>query len=606
MTYLRNDSTKLNLNLCTTAGGVFATVLVILCALFTIATVDFSTSSSPQRSLDWLLSSEPGQNTNVAWYSGEHLPPPTQIVENGSTGVESQLATAPTEVTEIVHPAPSPVAEESVPSIRDGDHVEIEETVESAPNPSVAFEASVGDLGDGGTVDSAPSPDEELGDEEFSEPSELDSVEETPAPESSVEESAEKWGQQSGEALTNWNYGVCLLVTMGRSWAKRGLPYSELYRLFNAAKGLKKRKVLVGTDADPTIFCKMVRDAMGPSARCVNFNRLGVTSNKCEHLVVGATQKYTPQPSPSELQEYGFQWNKMLSVDLDVEDPARKPPSLPESEWQPTIVTAFSSNHAEVGLLLLRSLARVAAQQREFNVSVVVWTMDHFPTIAVQALACVVEELKTVYNVPTEVRAFDFNAWPPWMRINQKKGYNGGRGEYAWKAVMIHTVLVERGFVYWADAGDRFKSVAGLTETLRNVKQNGFASRHSSGQVRTWTHPMQLEYFGANNDGVKKQLNCDASGIGFTLQSYNKLARPWYECSITRQCIAPDGSSRKNHRQDQSALTVLVILSGAECEGVNSGITKNMDSQPHSYRVGVDPTKCYKDPLSIKWHRRLM
>lgn len=82
---------------------------------------------------------------------------------------------------------------------------------------------------------------------------------------------------------------------------------------------------------------------------------------------------------------------------------------------------------------------------------------------------------------------------------------------------MIHTVLVERGFVYWADAGDRFNSVAGLTQTLRSVKLKGFASRHSSGKVKAWTHPMQLEYFGANNDNVKRQLNCDASGIGFTL-----------------------------------------------------------------------------------------
>lgn len=90
------------------------------------------------------------------------------------------------------------------------------------------------------------------------------------------------------------------------------------------------------------------------------------------------------------------------------------------------------------------------------------------------------------------------------------------------------------------------------------------------------------------------------------LCSYRMLARPWYECSITRQCIAPDGSSRKNHRQDQAALTVLAILTGAKCEGVDSGIKKNMDSQPNSYRVGVDATKCYKDPLNIKWQRRLM
>lgn len=84
--------------------------------------------------------------------------------------------------------------------------------------------------------------------------------------------------------------------------------------------------------------------------------------------------------------------------------------------------------------------------------------------------------------------------------------------------------------------------------------------------------------------------------------SYTRLVRPWYECSITRQCIAPDGTSRKNHRQDQSALTVLAALSGDRCAGVDSGISKQMDSHPRSYMVGVSTTHCYKDPLNIKWH----
>jgi hypothetical protein len=48
---------------------------------------------------------------------------------------------------------------------------------------------------------------------------------------------------------------------------------------------------------------------------------------------------------------------------------------------------------------------------------------------------------------------------------------------------MIHTVLLERGFVYWADAGERFETVDGLTHTFRNLKSKGFASRLTSGQV---------------------------------------------------------------------------------------------------------------------------
>lgn len=83
---------------------------------------------------------------------------------------------------------------------------------------------------------------------------------------------------------------------------------------------------------------------------------------------------------------------------------------------------------------------------------------------------------------------------------------------------------------------------------------------------------------------------------------YKELARPWYECSITRQCIAPDGSSRKNHRQDQAALTVITARNGYKCQGVSSGIARNTDNNPKGHLIGVDATKCYKDPLGLKWH----
>lgn len=118
----------------------------------------------------------------------------------------------------------------------------------------------------------------------------------------------------------------------------------------------------------------------------------------------------------------------MEIVNLDVEDPARNPPILPESQWRPTIVTAFSSNKAEVGLLMLRSLGKVAAEQTEFNVSVVVYTLNRFPAIARRVLLCVINELQTVYKVPAEIRQFDFDAWPSWMHLNQTLSPNAGSG----------------------------------------------------------------------------------------------------------------------------------------------------------------------------------
>ncbi len=116
-----------------------------------------------------------------------------------------------------------------------------------------------------------------------------------------------------------------------------------------------------------------------------------------------------------------------------------------------------------------------------------------------------VAEMNEKWKVPTEVREFKFSAYPPWMQINQTLGYFGGTGdesfceekwaswkkrplktlssihlticgdltgEYAWKAVMIHRVLVERGFAHWQDAGCRFKTsypTRAIRKTISNT-----------------------------------------------------------------------------------------------------------------------------------------
>ena len=140
---------------------------------------------------------------------------------------------------------------------------------------------------------------------------------------------------------------------------------------------------------------------------------------------MGGTKKYNPQLSLDELKRYCFVWSLMEVVDLDRDDLARQPLSLPMSKWQPTIVTGFSSNHVEVGLLLL---GKMAFDHTEYNVLVVVWTMNKFPPIARRALACVVEELERLYKVPMEIQRFDFIAWLDWMRVNHKLGPNFGIG----------------------------------------------------------------------------------------------------------------------------------------------------------------------------------
>ena len=79
---------------------------------------------------------------------------------------------------------------------------------------------------------------------------------------------------------------------------------------------------------------------------------------------------------------------------------------------------------------------------------------------------------------------------------------------------------------------------------------------------------------------------------------YEDLARPWYECSLIRQCIAPNGSDRSNHRQDQAALTVLAILSNNKCQGIHEQVGVHMDNNLGNLE-GANFTLCYEDPRRI-------
>lgn len=71
--------------------------------------------------------------------------------------------------------------------------------------------------------------------------------------------------------------------------------------------------------------------------------------------------------------------------------------------------------------------------------------------------------------------------------------------------------------------------------------------------------------------------NCNGAIIGVNTHhstAMTRVVRPWFHCSRTRACIAPLGSSRDNHRQDQSALTALIWTNGFKCE-----VTSEVDVQ---------------------------
>jgi hypothetical protein len=258
--------------------GVSAIALLVLLALITVARVDFEASRiRPHKGLKWLFVSQSDVNAFTA--DDASLPKRAKVTHNaweakhGSGNSSENLKNA------------------SVVEIEPNPNLELVAAVENATAAVDASGAESGEESEGAgeSVESAVV-------EEADASSDWDpgwgAGEDTDAlvdEEEEEEDAVPVEGSDTGPI--EWKYDVCLLVKIGRrdGGDRPNVPFAELYRLFNAAKGapngsvpwktLSERRLLVGTDfAD--ILCLMVRDDLGPHVECTNYNRFGVKTNQ--------------------------------------------------------------------------------------------------------------------------------------------------------------------------------------------------------------------------------------------------------------------------------------------------------------------------------------
>ena len=102
-----------------------------------------------------------------------------------------------------------------------------------------------------------------------------------------------------------------------------------------------------------------------------------------------------------------------------------------------------------------------------------------------------------------------------------------------------------------------------------------------AGAMRDYAHPAMFKALNASFDHYASLQNCEAGFIGFryTVDIMTNIVEPWRDCALRKECIAPEGSekraiclsfvmvvmcqlfsgsSRANHRQDQSVITYLL------------------------------------------------
>jgi hypothetical protein len=150
-----------------------------------------------------------------------------------------------------------------------------------------------------------------------------------------------------------------------------------------------------------------------------------------------------------------------------------------------------------------------------------------------------------------EVRRFAYGDYPVYFDIRVEAG------QYAWKPVIFSDVFREvGGCVAWFDAGNLLFEP--LTWMRKVVQEKGFYSPFSKGTVAEWTHPATLEYLGAGESVARKRTlagYCVAANHRFPKS--RMFVERWRECALVKECIAPEGSNRYNHRQDMSVLSIL-------------------------------------------------
>jgi hypothetical protein len=216
------------------------------------------------------------------------------------------------------------------------------------------------------------------------------------------------------------------------------------------------------------------------------------------------------------------------------------------------VVTAASSNHAGALRYLLDSLRALDARVEWYDLGLTSAEREAMPRWD-----------RCFYH------RFDYDAYPPHMNVRVNAG------EYAWKPAIVVDVIDRlrasgaADDVVWADAGSYFHTLAPLAERLR--ASDGLYLRASSGTMQQWTHPGTFAYLETNPIVYASKPNADATLVGFATghesssireRVYQDVIAPWKACAMEKACIAPAGSSRKNHRQDQAVLSLLVHRSG--------------------------------------------
>ncbi len=232
-----------------------------------------------------------------------------------------------------------------------------------------------------------------------------------------------------------------------------------------------------------------------------------------------------------------------------------------------TIVTAADDSHFRSSINLLESI-----QLHEPNIQVLYFDLG----LTIAQRLYINEKFSNIqlFSFPYDKFPKHFN-----VRINA--------GEYAWKAACIDLAWqITNSGVIWFDAGNVITQNLDLMRKI--IRVNGIFIMEASTTIRDFTHPECLKYFRYSNSLNLRQFS--AAAIGFSRKSLDAkiILDYWLLCFKERQVIAPIGSSRANHRQDQAILTLIILENEEMNLKIRRQIKRNNDIAFYHFLIHQD------------------
>ena len=150
-----------------------------------------------------------------------------------------------------------------------------------------------------------------------------------------------------------------------------------------------------------------------------------------------------------------------------------------------------------------------------------------------------------------EFKQFCFEGYPSYVNIKINAG------EYAWKPIIINQEYqLKKTPLIWLDAGSFLYDSLWFYQIWTFLI--GFYSPFSAGSVKDWTHHLTLQRMKVSNEFLSyRNLSGGLVAVSANSKKAKEIIMDWSTLALDHSVIAPEGSNRSNHRQDQAVLTLL-------------------------------------------------